>query len=609
MCGIVGYVGPRQAQDILLGGLKRLEYRGYDSAGIAVLEKGALSTCRRKGKLVNLENALQEHPLVGSIGIGHTRWATHGKPSDVNAHPHRVGDIVVVHNGIIENHIELRDQLRAAGCVFESETDTEIFAHLIHGHSTRGLILTDAVRAALDQVRGTYAIGVLSATEPDTIVGARLNAPLVIGIGEGENFLASDVPAILAHTREMIFLHEGDIAVLHADKTVITDAAGTLVYREKKRITWDADAAEKNGYEHFMLKEIHEQPRAIADTIAGRISPERQRVELEDIHWSPAQLDKLHGITIVACGTSWHAALIGKFLIEKYTGIRVEVDLASEFRYREPLVDSRHLVIGVSQSGETADTLAAVREASQRGARVMSICNVIDSSIARCTDDVLYTHAGPEIGVASTKAFTTQLIAFYLLALYMGQVRGRISAEVMAERVKALLSLPQRLRDILDDAAPILAIATKYAGARDFLYLGRGMNFPIALEGALKLKEISYIHAEGYAAGEMKHGPIALIDDQLPVVAVSTRGSTYEKMFSNVEEVHARDGKIIAIVSHGDDRYRSIADDVFAVPDMGEDLNPILASVPLQLLAYHIAVLRGNDVDQPRNLAKSVTVE
>jgi glucosamine--fructose-6-phosphate aminotransferase (isomerizing) len=609
MCGIVGYVGPKQAQDILVEGLKRLEYRGYDSAGIAVFEHGVLKVCRRKGKLVNLENALKETPLVGSLGIGHTRWATHGKPSDVNAHPHRVNDVVVVHNGIIENHSELRDGLAKNGHVFASETDTEIFAHLISDEVAAGKSLPDAVRAALSHVQGTYAIAVLAASDPGTIVGARLNAPLVVGLGDGENFVASDIPAILRYTRDMIFLHDGDVAVLTADKVVITDARGDVVLREKKRITWDERAAEKSGYDHFMLKEIMEQPRAIADTITGRISLERGVVELDDINFGKDTLDSLAGIRIVACGTSWHAGLVGKFLLEKYAGIPVEVDLASEFRYRDPLVDGRHLVIGVSQSGETADTLAALKEAQNKGSRILAVCNVIDSSIARMSDDVLYTHAGPEIGVASTKAFTTQITAFYLLALYFGQVRGRITPHELTRKLEGLLHLPQSMREVLDTMGGVVNIAKKYKGARDFLYLGRGINYPIALEGALKLKEISYIHAEGYPAGEMKHGPIALIDENLPVVVIATKGATYDKMFSNLEEVRARDGKVIAIATIGDERIRTASEDAVWLPDMGEELNPILASVPLQLLAYHIAVLRGTDVDQPRNLAKSVTVE
>jgi glucosamine--fructose-6-phosphate aminotransferase (isomerizing) len=609
MCGIVGYIGPKQAQDILVGGLKRLEYRGYDSAGIAILNGGVLQVCRRKGKLMNLEAALQETPILGSMGIGHTRWATHGKPSDINAHPHRVGNIVVVHNGIIENHTELRNRLVAAGHRFESETDTEIFAHLISDSTEAGQSLPEAVTAALGEVRGTYAIGVLSALDPSTIVGARLNAPLVIGVGEGENFLASDIPAILQHTRDMIFLHDGDVAVLTADKIAITDRSGAVVYREKKRITWDATAAEKGGFDHFMLKEIQEQPRSIADTISGRVSVERGVIDLENIDYSKEMLDGLANITVVACGTSWHAGLIGKFLIEKIAGIPVEVDLASEFRYRDPLVSRRNLVIGVSQSGETADTLAALREAQDKGSRILAICNVIDSSIARASDDVLYTHAGPEIGVASTKAFTTQITAFYMLALYLAQQRGRLHGPAMEKRLSDLLLLPHKMKDTLDSLSSVVAIAKKYSGARDFLYLGRGINYPIALEGALKLKEISYIHAEGYPAGEMKHGPIALIDENLPVVVLATNGVTYDKSFSNLEEVRAREGKIIAIATVGDKRIESVSDDVIWLPDLGEELNPILASVPLQLLAYHIAVLRGNDVDQPRNLAKSVTVE
>ena len=609
MCGIVGYVGPRPAQDILVGGLKRLEYRGYDSAGIALLHEGEIKICRRKGKLINLQKALDDCGLTGHVGIGHTRWATHGKPSDENAHPHRCGDVVVVHNGIIENHVELRERLQQAGHSFQSETDTEIFAHLIADAVKEHDSLPEAVRAALVDVEGTYAIGVISLSQPGVIVGARKNAPLVVGLGNNENFLASDIPAILNHTRDMILLHEGDVAVLTQDDVSITDHEGNTVYREKKRITWDADAAEKGGYEHFMLKEIHEQPRAIADTITGRISLERNLVALEDLDWSRQEIDALQGITVVACGTSWHAALVGKFLIEKLARIPVEVDLASEFRYRDPLVGARHLVLGVSQSGETADTLAALREAKKKGSKVISICNVVDSSIARESDGVLYTHAGPEIGVASTKAFTTQLTAFYLLALHLAQSRGQLAHDAMALRLNHLVGLPQKMREVIEQAAPLLAIARKYAQARDFLYIGRGMNYPIALEGALKLKEISYIHAEGYPAGEMKHGPIALIDEHMPVVVVATKAATYDKVISNLEEVRARGGKIIAIATEGDQRIDAVADDLVLLPDMGEELNPILASVPLQLLAYHIAVLRGNDVDQPRNLAKSVTVE
>jgi glutamine---fructose-6-phosphate transaminase (isomerizing) len=609
MCGIVGYIGQQQATSIIIDGLRRLEYRGYDSAGIATLNGGKVEIRRAEGKLSNLEALLQQRPVSGSRGIGHTRWATHGRPSETNAHPHIAGGVVVVHNGIIENYLALKERLRALGHHFSSETDTEIIAHLIEEHRKAGLSLELAVRRALNEVRGAYAVAVLCEQEPDTLIAAKLGSPLVVGQGQGEFFVASDIPAMLSHTREMIFLEDGEMVVFTEGGMRFTDLAGTPLVKQSKTITWSPLMAEKGGYKHFMLKEIHEQPRAIADTLAGRLREEEGDVYLEDLRLSEAELQGIEKIFVVACGTSWHAGLVGKFLIEKLARIPVEVDIASEFRYRDPLVNARTLTVLISQSGETADTLAALREARGKGGKVVAICNVVESSIARESHGVLYTHAGPEIGVASTKAFTTQLVALVLLALRLGRARGSLSADACRDLTAALSSLPRKIEAALELDGVIEEAARTFSTARDFLYLGRGNQYPIALEGALKLKEISYIHAEGYPAGEMKHGPIALIDEQLPVVFLAPHNETYEKVVSNLEEVRARGGKVLAVTDREDADLAAKADLVLLVPQAPDELMPVLTSIPLQLLAYHIAVFKGTDVDQPRNLAKSVTVE
>ncbi len=609
MCGIVGYVGPRECADLLFAGLERLEYRGYDSAGIAAFDGARTQVVRSVGKLVNLASALRSQPLRGSLGIGHTRWATHGRPSEENAHPHTAGPVTVVHNGIVENHLDLRRELESRGAVFKSETDTEILSHLIRERVDAGAKLEDAVREALQRVEGSYAIAVLSSTEPDKLVAAKNASPLVIGLGEGETFLASDVPAVLPHTRRVVFLHEGEMAVVTRDGYRLTDLRGGPVQRAPKTITWTPSQAEKGGYKHFMLKEIHEQPRVMADTLRGRVSLEKGDVHFDDVSLDEEAVRKISRIYIGACGTAWHAGLVGKALIEQAARIPVEVDLASEFRYRDPIVPENTLFIAVSQSGETADTLAALREAKARGARVLSVCNVIESSIARESDDIIYTHAGPEIGVASTKAFMTQMLALQLLAVFLGRRRGTLDRAAARERLEQVVQLPGLVEEQIKRAAEVERVAQKYITARDFLYLGRGVNFPIALEGALKLKEISYIHAEGYAAGEMKHGPIALIDENMPVVILTPRGSHYEKTASNLQECRARGARVIAVASDGDHEIDALASDVIRVPRVAEPLQPFLTTVPLQLLAYHVADLKGTDVDQPRNLAKSVTVE
>ena len=609
MCGIVGYVGSQEAVPVLLDGLKRLEYRGYDSAGVAVLRDGKIDVRRSVGKLANLEKALNGTGLSGTVGIGHTRWATHGKPSEQNAHPHRSGPLALVHNGIIENYAALKEQLQKDGYTFESETDTEVMAHLIARNLKAGAGLESAVRAATGEVRGSYAIAVMSQDAPGTIVAARSGCPLVVGRNKQGAFVASDVTAILAHTRDVVFLEDGDIAALSENGLAVQDAEGKPVTRAVTRIAWDAAAAEKGGYPHFMLKEIHEQPQVILDTMRGRYTYEQGEADLPDIGLTPEQFAAVDRIWIVACGTSWHAGLVGKYLIEEMVRAPVQVDIGSEFRYRDPLIGKGDLLIAISQSGETADTLAAVRHARQQGAQVVSICNVVGSSLARESEGVLYTHAGPEIGVASTKAFTAQLTALYLLALHLGRVRGKVSAQDGKAWLDRLVTLPAHVRHLLEREGEVLAIATRYHAKNNFLYLGRGINYPIALEGALKLKEISYIHAEGYAAGEMKHGPIALIDKDMPVVVLAPRDRLYEKTVSNLMEVKARSAPVIAFVTEGDRELGKQADAVFTVPDVHPLLTPVLFTVPLQLLAYHIAVLRGADVDQPRNLAKSVTVE
>ncbi|WP_058867911.1 glutamine--fructose-6-phosphate transaminase (isomerizing) [Chloracidobacterium thermophilum] len=618
MCGIVGYVGAKPVVSVLLDGLKRLEYRGYDSAGLAVVADGQLELRRASGKLYNLEAVIQRAPLAGSYGIGHTRWATHGRPTEENAHPHRdaSGRVVVVHNGIIENYLSLKRALEQGGHAFVTQTDTEVIAHLIGKYQQAGLGLADAVRQAIAELSGMFALAVISADEPDVIVAARFGPPVIVGLGQEENFVASDVTAILQHTREVVFLEDGQVAVVRANEVTFTDFAGRPVTPTVQRVTWDPVLAEKGGFKHFMLKEIHEQPHAIRETLAGRVSLDEGRVYLDPTDIPDADWQAFTRLVIPACGTSWHAALVGKVLIEELARLPVEVDYASEFRYRNPLLDARTLVVVITQSGETADTLAALREARQRGCYTFAICNVPGSMAAREAHGVLLTHAGPEISVASTKAFTSQIVALYLLALHLGQCRGTLSPTAVMKHVEQLLALPVKLEAALEQDAAIAELSREFFRASDFLYLGRGVNFPIALEGALKLKEISYIHAEGFPAGEMKHGPNALIDERLPVVMVMPRevGNAaselrYEKTLSNLQEVRARDGRVIAIVTEGDTEVAGLAEYVIPIPATSELLSAVLAVVPLQLLAYHIAVRRGCDVDQPRNLAKSVTVE
>ncbi|MDE3194709.1 MAG: glutamine--fructose-6-phosphate transaminase (isomerizing) [Acidobacteriota bacterium] len=617
MCGIVGYVGSQRAVPIIIEGLKRLEYRGYDSAGVAVYcDDGSLGVRRASGKLRNLEDALQMDPVDGSYGIGHTRWATHGRPTEENAHPHRdcSGDIVVVHNGIVENYLPLKEQLQNEGHVFKTETDTEIIAHLVEKHFEGNL--EEAVRKAVKQLRGVFALSVLSRKDPNKIVSAREGPPVVVGLGNGEYFVASDVPAILNHTRDMFFLADGDMAVLTPEGVQLSDFNGHHINRKVQHVLWDPIQAEKGGYKHFMLKEVFEQPRAVKDTTLGRVGQESGKIFLDEMDITPKEFQSFKSVKIVACGTSWHAALAGKFMLEKLARIPVEVDYGSEFRYRDPIVSADNLTVVISQSGETADTLAAQREARQKGSKTLAICNVVGSMITREAAGTIYTHAGPEIGVASTKAFTCQLTALAVLAAYLGQMRGTLDEEKSRSFVQELIRLPGKIETILGHDAQYEELARKLFRATDFLYLGRGIHFPIALEGALKLKEISYIHAEGYPAGEMKHGPNALIDENLPVVVLATRDHAspescllYEKTLSNLQEVKAREGRVVAIVTEGDQEARKVADEVIEIPEAPDLLAPILEIVPLQLLAYHIAVRRGCDVDQPRNLAKSVTVE
>jgi len=609
MCGIIGYIGREAAVPILIEGLKKLEYRGYDSSGIAVLQNGKFEVRRAVGKLQNLEVLLRGEALNGSMGVGHVRWATHGRPSEENAHPHRSGGIVLVHNGIIENYSVLKKELSEQGHTFLSETDTEVIAHMIDSKTRQGLRLEQAVREAARHLEGAYAIAVIDERDPGVLIGARKGSPLVVGLGQGEFFLASDIPAILHRTRDVLFLNDDEMAILTNDGVRITDLDGNELSREITRVMWNPVMAEKGGYRHFMLKEIHEQPRAIMDTVRGRVSQETGVIHLEELGVSREQLNKAKKIFIVACGTSWHAGLVGKYMIEELAGIPVEVDIASEFRYRKPLVSKDDLFIAITQSGETADTLAAMREAKKRGATVVTICNVVGSTASREADGVVYTHAGPEIGVASTKAFTAQLTALYLLGLFYGSLRGALSPADLKSRVADLIHIPSLVERSLEQNDVVEQIAKRYFKASDFLYLGRGPNFPVALEGALKLKEISYIHAEGYPAGEMKHGPIALIDENLPVVVIAGKNGVYEKILANIEEVKARGGIVIALITEGDTELVKKADHTISVPATNSLLMPIVMSIPLQLLAYHIAVLRGADVDQPRNLAKSVTVE
>jgi len=618
MCGIVGYIGERNAVPIILDGLRRLEYRGYDSAGIAVLNGGAQLAIRRaSGKLRNLEEVIRLSPLDGSYGIGHTRWATHGRPTEENAHPHRdcTGGIVVVHNGIVENYLALKSDLEEEGHKFVTETDTEVIAHLVekfyHGN------LEEAVRRAVKLLNGVFAMAVIASADPSKIVAARSGPPVVIGLGEGEYFVASDVPAILSHTRDMFFLNDGDLAVLTPEGVHLTDFNGQPVRRQVSHILWDPIMAEKGGYKHFMLKEIFEQPRAVRDTMLGRVGQETGRVFLDEMDIRTKEFQEFEQIKIIACGTSWHAALAGKFMIEKLARIPVEVDYGSEFRYRDPIVSKKVLTVVISQSGETADTLAAQREAKQKGSKTLAICNVVGSMLTREAAGTLLTHAGPEIGVASTKAFTGQLTALFILAMYLGQVREALSPEDSRNLVQELVRLPGKLEVLLGYESVYDDLVKRLFRATDFLFLGRGVHFPIALEGALKLKEISYIHAEGYPAGEMKHGPNALIDENLPVVVLATRDPLseasklrYEKTLSNIQEVKARSGIVISVGCEPDRaELEKISDYTIHIPSTSELLLPILEVVPLQLLAYHIAVRRGCDVDQPRNLAKSVTVE
>lgn len=607
MCGIIGYIGSRQATPLLIGGLRKLEYRGYDSAGVSVYNDGMSRVVRCRGKLGNLEEKLKVEPAPGMVGIGHTRWATHGRPSDENSHPHKVGPISVIHNGIIENHLALRQELVASGSQFSSETDTEIFAHLVERQVVGGAPdLTTAVRKALAKVRGSYAFVVMSDKEPGTLVCAKNSSPLVIGLGNGENFIASDVTAILAETNKVLFIDEGELVTVTKDAVTITDFEGKPKTREPKVITWSAVQAEKGGFKHFMLKEIHEQPRAVADTLVGRVDLENDDVNLDGLDLDVKNIKR---IVFIACGTSYHASMVGEFLVESLARIPVEVDLASEFRYRDPIIGAGDLVVAVSQSGETLDTMEAIREAKKKGAKVLAISNVVEASIPRLADYSFYTHAGPEIGVASTKAFTTQLIAIALLAIHLGRRTGSLTRERARKLLSELVQLPNKMKEVTEQGAHLQVLARRYGNAHGFLFLGRGPQYPIALEGALKLKEISYIHAEGYAAGEMKHGPIALIDDQLPVVVLVPQGPSYEKTVSNLAEVRARQGKVLAIATRGDHEIGTHSDDVVLIPETALELQPILTVLPLQMLSYYVADQKGTDVDQPRNLAKSVTVE
>jgi glutamine---fructose-6-phosphate transaminase (isomerizing) len=610
MCGIIGYLGFQEAMPVILDGLKRLEYRGYDSAGMAVIGGDHRLAIRRSlGKLKELENLLRLDPLHGQVGIGHTRWATHGRPSETNAHPHMVGDIAVVHNGIIENYLELKEELIKEGHRFSSETDTEIVSHLIVKHLSAGTPYLEAVQRTLNDIKGSYALAIVNADAPRMLVAARKESPLILGLGDHEYFLASDIPAILPYTRRVIFLEDHDLVVIQDGEFRLLNQEGQRIERPEHTITWSPAMAEKAGYKHFMQKEIFEQPRALIDTFRGRINPDAGEVMLQEVLLSDAELKDVRKIFLVACGTSFHAAMVGKTLMESLCRIPVEVELGSEFRYRDPLVDRHTLLIPISQSGETADTRAGLSAGKALGAKSLAIVNAVGSSIARDADAVLYTHAGPEIGVASTKAFTTQLVALYLIALFLAQRLGRLNRDDIRHRLTELLKLPTWVQETLDLDQEIRETGRRYMNAHNFLYLGRGIHYPIALEGALKLKEISYIHAEGYAAGEMKHGPIALIDENMPVVVLATRSPVLEKVQGNIEEVAARGGRIIALTEVDNHQVRDRVESVITVPQVPLELSPIVLVTPLQLLAYHIADLRGTDVDQPRNLAKSVTVE
>jgi glucosamine--fructose-6-phosphate aminotransferase (isomerizing) len=620
MCGIVGYVGNKQVVPLLIDGLRKLEYRGYDSAGIAVVNEGHdLEIRRAEGKLRNLEEAIRLSPIDGTYGIGHTRWATHGRPTEENAHPHRdcTGRVVVVHNGIIENYIQLKERLKKSDHRFVTETDTEIMAHLIEEYLKEDLTFEQAVRSAVSELRGIFALSIIHADEPDTIIAVRQGPPVVIGLGDREFFVASDIPPILHHTRDVFFLGDGELAIITKDAVRVTDFEGNSVQPSIQRITWDPIMAEKGGFKHFMLKEIYEQPRSVRDTVQGRISLDSGQVFLDEMNnITEADFKRFTSIKIAACGTSWHAGLAGKYMIEQLARISVDVDYASEFRYRDPVMDENTLLLVISQSGETADTIAALREAKEIGAKVLAICNVQGSMIVREADGTILTHAGPEIGVASTKAFTGQMVALYLLGLYLGQVRGALTKDQARFHAQELAELPVKLEHLLNNSDTIEELSKEFFRVTDFLYLGRGINFPVALEGALKLKEISYIHAEGYPAGEMKHGPNALIDERLPVLFINTREEgnrssdlRYEKTHSNIVEVKAREGIVISVLTEGDIMSSTVSNYVIEIPASSDLLSPILSIIPLQLLAYHIAVRRGCDVDQPRNLAKSVTVE
>jgi glucosamine--fructose-6-phosphate aminotransferase (isomerizing) len=617
MCGIVGYVGEKPVVPVIIDGLRKLEYRGYDSAGVAVVRDSKVLVRRTSGKLINLVRSLESEPLSGDYGIGHTRWATHGRPTEENAHPHRdcSGRVVVVHNGIIENYLELKAKLQSENHRFVTETDTEVIAHLVES-MLPGRSFPDAVGAALEQLRGSYAICLLSADNPQMIIAARSGPPLVIGLGNSEMLVASDVPALLEHTRNMYFMRDGEMAVLSRDGARIQSFGGKQISYTPQEVQWSPDMAEKGGYSHFMLKEIFEQPRSLRDTLAGRISLDSGRVLLEEANLAQDFIEQIDRIHIVACGTSWHAALVGKFLIEDLARIPVEIDYGSEFRYRDPLVNKDSLFIAISQSGETADTLAAVREAKAKKARIISICNVVGSMLSRESDGNLYIRSGPEIGVASTKAFTCQLAVLLLMALYLAQKRKRINAGQAFTLLSGLIHAPECVQQLLSRSPSYAEIAKAIYKHDNCLYLGRGMHYPIALEGALKLKEISYIHAEGYPAGEMKHGPNALIDHNFPVVTLAAKDSQnpksvlrYEKMLGNIEEVRAREGLVVALASEGDTALSRLSQHIIQIPEICDYVLPVLLIIPLQLLAYHIAVLRGCDVDQPRNLAKSVTVE
>jgi glucosamine--fructose-6-phosphate aminotransferase (isomerizing) len=614
MCGIIGYIGDKPVVPVLIEALRRLEYRGYDSAGVAVVNGSGIELRRSAGKLSNLEHVIAEAPLNGVYGLGHTRWATHGRPTEENAHPHRdcTGRIVVVHNGIIENYLELKQELQSKGHKFVTETDTEVVAHLVE-QEWKDDGLENAVRRAMSRLRGLFAIVLMSADDDQKIVAVRNGPPVVVGLGDGEWFVASDIPAILQHTRNVVFLDDQEMAVATRQGVKFTNLAGQPIEKTPTRVTWDPVQAEKAGYKHFMLKEIFEQPAAVRETILGRVSRDTGLVHLDEVTLTDDDFRAINKVQLIACGTSWHAGLVGKFLLEQLAKVQAEVDYGSEFRYRSPIVDDKTLTVVITQSGETADTLAALREAKSLGSKSIAICNVVGSMATREADGTIYTHAGPEIGVASTKAFTSQLVALYLLAMYIGQVRGTLTEEERRKHIEALTLVPKQLEEILTLSKHLEELAARFHTRTDFLYLGRGINYPIALEGALKLKEISYIHAEGYPAGEMKHGPIALIDERMPVVALAPNDAVYEKMLGNIQEAKARGGSVIAVTTAGDDTLWRLldgnTDSIISIPAMPPELTPIGIVIPLQLLAYHIAVRRGCDVDQPRNLAKSVTVE